>query len=78
MAQPVNVQLLNAMLPTFLLSLVQETRAQACMQLLVIIWRTALTHFRSFYPTTVADMVILIGAAIVVGLVHGTGSPLQP
>jgi hypothetical protein len=43
------------------------------MQLLVVIWRTALQRFRDFYPTTIIDITLLLGAAIVVGLFHGTG-----
>ena len=50
-----------------------KTPPNQLLQLIVVIKRAAIKHFRGFYPTTVVDVALLMVAACVVGGIHGTG-----
>ena len=41
-------------------------------QLWIVTKRAAMKRFRDFYPTTVIDIALLLAAACIVGVIHGT------
>ena len=58
-------------------SLALQVPPNQLLQLLLIIKRTFIKRFRDFFPTTVIDISLLLGASCIVGALHGTDWSLQ-